>query len=89
MENQNGDGLDNKIDDMLASDMLIRIARARAELETRMAEMGLKPTEGWKIQEELRDTETGTRWIFRPVHMRRESPDLHSSVILDHSGRAK
>ena len=84
-----GDALDNLIDDMLASDASTCIARARAELEMRMAEMGLKPADGWTIQEELRDTETGTRWVFRPVHLRRESPDLHSSVILDHDGRAR
>ena len=83
------DGLDNTIDGMLASDIASRIARARTYLEIRMAEAGLKPEDGWKIQEELRDTDTGTRWIFRPVHLRHEAPDLQSSVVLDHDGRAK
>ena len=83
------DGLDNKIDDMLATDISARIARARTYLEIRMAEMGLSAEEGWKIQEELRDTDTGTRWVFRPVHLRRDAPELQSSVVLDHDGRAK
>ena len=83
------DDLDDKIDGMLASDISARIAMARADLEHRMAEMGLSPNLGWKIQEELRDTETGTRWVFRPVHLREQSPDLQISVLLDHQGRAK
>ncbi len=83
------DGLDSRIDDMLSTEISARLARAKTYLEVRMAEMGLSPDEGWKIQEELRDTDTGTRWVFRPVHLRREAPDLQSSVVLDHGGRAK
>ena len=89
MEHSPSDGLDNQIDAMLSSDITVRIARAKAYLELQMIEMGLRPADGWKIQEELRDTDTGTRWVFRPVHLRREAPDLHTSVILDHDGRAK
>jgi len=74
---------------MLASDVAMRIAIARADLEHRMAEIGLRRCDGWKIQEQLHDTETGTRWVFRPVHLRRDSPDLDASVILDHEGRPK
>ena len=83
------DGLDNKIDEMLSSDITVRITRAKADLEARMADLGLSAKDGWRIQEELRDTDTGTRWVFRPVHLRREAPDLHCSVILDRTGRAK
>ena len=54
-----------------------------------MRQMGLRLSDGWKIQEELRDTDTGTRWVFRPVHLRRDAPDIQSSVVLDHDGRAK
>jgi len=74
---------------MLSTEISARIARARTYLEIRMAEMGLRTEEGWKIQEELRDTDTGTRWVFKPVHLRRDAPDLQSTVILDHDGRAK
>jgi hypothetical protein len=74
---------------MLSSDMSARISRARTYLRLRMEEMGLRPDDGWKIQEELRDTDTGTRWVFRPVHLRKEAPDLQTSVVLDHAGRAK
>ena len=74
---------------MLSSNTLSRIALAKAELEQRMAQAGLRSTDGWKIQEELRDMETGTRWVFRPVHLRRVAPELHSSFTLDHDGRAK
>src|ERR1700704_5991447 len=89
MEPQPFDNLDDKIDGMLASDVSTRIAIAKADLEHRMAEAGLSPALGWRIQEELRDTETGTRWVFRPVPLREQSPALQSSVILDHQGRAK
>ncbi len=89
MDRSDTHGLDNKIDGMLASDMATHIAAAKADLERRMAEQGLTVSAGWKIQEELRDTETGTRWVFRPVHLKRDAPDLHSAVILDHQGRAK
>ena len=89
MERRPTDGLDSKIDEMLSSDISARIARARTYLEVRMQEIGLRPSDGWKIQEELRDTDTGTRWVFRPVHLRRDAPDLQSSVILDRDGRAK
>jgi hypothetical protein len=89
MEPLPSDGLDNKIDDMLSSEISAKIHRARTYLEVRMAELGLRADEGWKIQEELRDTETGTRWVFKPVHLRRDAPDIQSSVVLDHSGRAK
>lgn len=81
--------LDSRIDGLLASDISARIARARVELEGLMAEAGLHRRDGWTIQEELRDTEAGTRWIFRPVHLRQDPPALLSSVTLDHDGRAK
>ena len=89
MDHFPSDGLDNKIDAMLSSDIATRLARAKAYLEAQMSQMGLRPSDGWKIQEELRDTDTGTRWVFRPVHLRRDAPDIQSSVVLDHDGRAK
>ena len=89
MEPVTGEDLDRRIDDLLSSDVVAHITRARAELQQRMAEAGLHSRDGWSIQEELRDTETGTRWVFRPVHLRHDAPDLQSSVILDHQGRAK
>ena len=42
MDRTSSDGLDNRIDDMLSTDMSARIARAKAYLEIRMAEMGLR-----------------------------------------------
>ena len=90
MESRSNATLDSRIDGLLACDISARIARARAELEGQMAEAGLDPRDGWTIEEELRDTEAGTRWIFRPVHLRQQDPPaLLSSVTLDHGGRAK
>lgn len=83
-----GDNLDRMIDDMLSSDIVVRIALAKADLGQRMTQAGLLSTDGWKIQEELRDTDTGTRWVFRAVRMQREATDLQSSITLDHDGRA-
>lgn len=82
--------LDNRIDEMLSSEMSARLARAKTYLELQMDQLGLRPDEGWKIREELRDTDTGTRWVvFRPVHLRRDAPNLQSSVVVAHKVRAK
>jgi hypothetical protein len=29
----------------------------------------------------------GTVWVFRPVHLREPSPELETTVAIDHSGR--
>ncbi len=71
----------------LAAQAVRRIAEAKEELLARMHALGLKAANGWRITEELRHTTTGTEWIFRPVHLREPSPDLCTSVAIDHAGR--
>jgi hypothetical protein len=53
----------------------------------RMVELGLRPKDGWRVMEEIRSTVEGTEWVFRPVHLREPSPDLETTVAIDHSGR--
>ncbi len=77
----------DKLVEDLAAQAVRRIAHAKQELIARMRELGLDPASGWRISEELRHTINGTEWIFRPVHVREPSPELFTSVEIDHSGR--
>jgi hypothetical protein len=80
--------MEDKLIEALAADATRRIAEAKERLATQMAEHGLKTKDGWRIVEELRSTVEGTVWVFRPVHLREPSPDLETTVAIDHSGRA-
>lgn len=71
----------------LAAEVVARLDQAKRELASRMQSMGLGPTTGWRVTEELRHTVQGTEWIFRPVHLREPSPDLEVRVAIDHGGR--
>jgi hypothetical protein len=80
--------MDDKLVEALAADVNRRIADARESLAGRMHELGLHRKDGWRIVEELRSTVEGTQWVFRPVHLREPSPDLETTVSIDHSGRS-
>jgi hypothetical protein len=80
--------MDDKLVEALAADANRRIAHARESLEAQMRERGLHRKDGWRIVEELRSTVEGTEWVFRPVHLREPSPDLETTVAIDHSGRS-
>lgn len=80
--------MEDKLIEALAADVNRRIAEAKERLVLRMGELGLKQKDGWRIVEELRSTVEGTEWVFRPVHLREPSPELETSVAIDHSGRA-
>jgi hypothetical protein len=79
--------MEDKLVEALAADVNRRIADAKASLATHMQELGLKTNDGWRIMEEIRHTIEGTQWIFRPVHLRERSPDIETTVAIDHSGR--
>lgn len=51
------------------SETRVRIESAKAKLTARMSARGLDPARGWYISEELRETDEGTVWILRPIHM--------------------
>jgi hypothetical protein len=80
--------MDQKMVEALAADVSTRIKLARQELMEQMLAAGLTPAAGWRIVEELRHTVTGTVWTFRPVHLRETAPDMHTTVAIDHGGRA-
>jgi hypothetical protein len=80
--------MDDKLVEVLAADVSRRITDARERLAAKMLELGLHRKDGWRIVEELRSTVEGTEWVFRPVHLREPSPDLETTVAIDHSGRS-
>jgi hypothetical protein len=52
-----------------------------------MSELGLKPSDGWTILEDLRSRPEYTEYIFRPIHRRLPAPELQTSVAIDFEGR--
>ena len=75
-----------KEDQALASALAKRIAGARSSLELEMQSCGMHLKDGWRIAEEIRHTIEGTVFIFRPIHLRLERPDLERRVSIDHEG---
>jgi hypothetical protein len=71
----------------LAAEVVARLEGAKRELAAKMQAMGMTAATGWRVTEELRHTVAGTEWIFRPVHLREQSPDLEVRVAIDHGGR--
>ena len=79
--------MDEKHVEALASSAVAQLGRAKEELLARMRDLGLTSATGWRISEELRHTIEGTEWIFRPVHLREDAPDLWVRVLIGHDGR--
>jgi hypothetical protein len=80
--------MDHKLVEALAADVTTRLKAAKDDLVAQMTAAGLTPAKGWRIVEDLRHTVTGTQWTFRPMHLRESSPDMETTVAIDHSGRA-
>ena len=79
--------MEDKQVDLLASSVVECLKDAREALLKEMQGRGLTPAKGWRVVEELRHTTEGTEWTFRPMHIRESSPDLRSTVVIDHEGR--
>ena len=79
--------MDGEHDRNLSKALASRIAQAKAQLLAGMAERGLSPAAGWRITEKLRTGVGRTEFVFRPTHLRHESPDLETSVAIDDAGR--
>ena len=62
-------------DKEIADRMVARIHQARRELESRMAGHGLSLHDGWRIHEELVNTDAGTAFLLRPVHRLQATPE--------------
>lgn len=59
----------------------LRIDSARVRLAARMAFHGLRAGAGWRVSEEVVETERATVWTLRPIHLRERAPaDLRESV---------
>jgi hypothetical protein len=71
----------------LAAEISRRLSQAKGELVTQMSELGLKPSDGWTILEDLRSRPEYTEYIFRPIHRRLPAPELQTSVAIDFEGR--
>jgi hypothetical protein len=76
-----------KEDQALASGLAKQLAAARSSLELEMRTHGMHLKEGWRIAEEIRHTIDGTVFIYRPIHIRFESPALERRVTIDQEGR--
>lgn len=74
-------------DAALAAKIAAQLAAAKEQLLEQMIQMGCTPAKGWRIGEELRHTLAGTEFVFRPLHLREASPELHVKVVVDHQGR--
>jgi len=57
------------------SEASLRIESAKVKLTARMSAYGLDLAQGWYISEEIRETDEGTMWILRPIHLQRLAPE--------------
>jgi hypothetical protein len=69
----------------IAAAVAVRIADAKARLAVRMLALGLRPENGWRVLEELRNTPTGHEFVFRPVHLHDET-DVEVTVRIGPDG---
>ena len=79
--------MEEKLVAILATEVQRLIVAAKERLAAEMQAQGYTREEGWRVVEELRNTPDGTQWVFRPVHLRKDSPDLKVTVEIDSSGR--
>lgn len=56
------------------SETRLRIESAKAKLTARMSAAGLDLAHGWHVSEEIRETDEGTMWVLRPIHMQQVAP---------------
>lgn len=56
------------------SEARTRIDAARVKLMVRMSALGLDVSNGWRISEEIRETDEATEWILRPLHLQHAAP---------------
>lgn len=68
-------------DKEIADRLVAELHRARADLESRMERHGLSPEHGWRIHEELVNTDSGTAFVLRPVHRLESTPDTLAIYI--------
>ena len=57
-----------------------RVEAGRAKLMAQMVGLGLTPADGWRVCEEVREDQSGTTWILRPIHIRKDPPQLEVTV---------
>lgn len=56
------------------SEARLRVESAKMKLTARMCAYGLDPSLGWHVSEEIRETDEGTMWVLRPIHMQQVAP---------------
>jgi hypothetical protein len=67
--------------DTLAHKLSAERERLRAFLWTEMSKLGLRKEDGWSILESTRESEGGTQFVLRPMHMRLPSPEGLECVV--------
>lgn len=60
-----------------------RVETARTKLAAHMSALGLTAERGWRISEQVRETDEGTEWILRPMHLREDPPRLEARVVFE------
>lgn len=73
-------------DEVLSAAVLARLVAARQSVAARMAKLGLREQDGWRISEELRTSPIGTQFVLRPIHTRLDSPGFEATVTVDNDG---
>lgn len=63
-----------ELDKDLADQLSAQLHRARRELEGLMVSHGLLASEGWRVHEELVNTDAGMAYRLRPIHRVQTSP---------------
>ena len=61
-------------DKILADQLSAQLHQARTALEGLMVSHGLLPSEGWRVHEELVNTEHGMAYRLRPIHRVQNTP---------------
>ena len=76
-------------DEILVRQFTAKVSAAREQLLAHMAKCGLRPQDGWRISEELRQSAGKTELVLWPVHRLLEAPeDLRCVVAIDEPGEA-
>ena len=73
-------------DKVLAAAIEAQLATAKARLLHQMEGLGLAPEAGWQVIEMVKSHPEGSAIVFRPLHLRLDSPDIETRVVICEDG---
>ena len=74
-------------DELLVKEFRDKVAAARVQLLSHMRALGLRPEDGWRIGETLRQLDGKTELVLWPVHRLHVAPEsLRCVVTIDTPG---